>query len=257
MSDTDLSSINWESYQNLTYEDYRRRASDPSMNSYEMIGCPPCYREGRDAAILQDIVFKLEALRSSEKAILDIGPGCSPLAQLTVEHCQIKKHDLFMMDSEEMLNHLPDGNGITKLKGRFPENFHDFIDAYKEKIDAIICYSVIFSVYLDMNIFNFIDKALSLLRPGGEMLIGDIPNISKRNRFFSSGAGVEFHRKFFKTNTLPKVDKIGIHEQKMDDSVVLSILHRYRGFGFDTYVLPQAPDLAFSNRREDILIRRP
>jgi hypothetical protein len=42
--------------------------------------------------------------------------------------------------------------------------------------------------------------------------------------------------------------------QKMDDTVIFSLMMRLRKFGCETYLLPQNPDLPMANRREDILI---
>ena len=89
------------------------------------------------------------------------------------------------------------------------------------------------------------------------MLIGDIPNISKRKRFFSSKKGIEFHKKFTKSNQEPKVKFNQIESNSIDDSIVLSILNRSRNQGFDAYVLPQKNNLCMANRREDILIINP
>jgi hypothetical protein len=43
-------------------------------------------------------------------------------------------------------------------------------------------------------------------------------------------------------------------KERMDDSVVMSILSRFRNFGYETYLLPQDNRLPFANSREDILI---
>ena len=89
------------------------------------------------------------------------------------------------------------------------------------------------------------------------MLIGDIPNISKRKRFFRSAAGVAYHQAFMKTDEEPVVDFNTIEDGKIDDAVLLSLLLRCRTAGFDAYLLPQASALPMANRREDILIMRP
>lgn len=89
------------------------------------------------------------------------------------------------------------------------------------------------------------------------MLIGDIPNISKRRRFFSSPEGVKFHQHFMNTQSAPEVHFNSLERHKIDDSVILALLQRARNQGFDAYVLPQAPELPMANRREDLLIRRP
>jgi hypothetical protein len=96
-----------------------------------------------------------------------------------------------------------------------------------------------------------------LLAPGGQILIGDIPNISKRKRFFASGSGLRYHQEFMKTDQCPEVKFNTIEHDQIDDAVVFSLLQRARAQGFDAYVLPQASNLPMANRREDILITRP
>jgi hypothetical protein len=112
-------------------------------------------------------------------------------------------------------------------------------------------------VFTESNVWEFLDRSLDLLSAGGEMLIGDIPNVSKRKRFFSSEAGIRFHQGFTGTNDVPEVTFNEIEHHKIDDAVVLSLLSRARTQGFDAYVVPQQSELPMANRREDILIRRP
>jgi hypothetical protein len=38
-----------------------------------------------------------------------------------------------------------------------------------------------------------------------QALIGDVPNVSMRNRFFTSPSGVRFHQKFMNTTDTPEV----------------------------------------------------
>ena len=104
---------------------------------------------------------------------------------------------------------------------------------------------------------NFINSLLQILKEGGIALIGDIPNMSKRKRFFSSQTGIEFHKKFMNTLEEPKADQYKFEKNKIDDAVINSIIDQARTFGFDAYIVPQAPSLPMSNRRDDILIMRP
>ena len=121
----------------------------------------------------------------------------------------------------------------------------------------VIAYSVLHYVVLDTNPFDFLDKALNLLAPGGRLLVGDIPNQSMRRRFFSSDAGRAFHRSFTGTDTEPEVVFNTLEIEKIDDSVLIGLMMRARAAGFDAYIVPQRPDLPYANRREDLLCRRP
>ena len=112
-------------------------------------------------------------------------------------------------------------------------------------------------VILDSNGFAFVDAALSLLKPGGHFLIGDLPNFSKLRRFLSSDAGREYHHSYMKTDRPPEVPAFALATERIDDGMVLGFVLRARLAGFDAYLLPQPPDLPLANRREDLLIVRP
>jgi len=244
-------------FKDLTFEDFRRLARDASLSPYEKIGFPNSYREGKEEDIFRDIVAKLPNLRKPSQTVVDIGPGCSGLATMLVELCRAQGHQLILIDSEEMLNHLPTAPFITKVLGAFPAACPALLDAYGGRVDVIITYSVFHYVFAEFNPYDFVDKAVGLLAPGGEMLIGDVPNISKRKRFFASATGIRFHQAFTGTNEIPSVQFNTLETGQIDDAAVLSVLLRCRSAGVDAYVVPQADDLPMANRREDILIKRP
>ena len=244
-------------FKNLTYEKFKSLAEDKDLNPIEKVGFPIGYRENKEKSILNDIIFKLDLKDEKSKVILDIGCGCSNLTILLIEFCRLNNHTLILIDSKEMLDNLPDEDFIIKIEGYFPNTCNDFIELHKNKIDYIIVYSVIQYVFNELSIFNFIDSSCALLNESGKFIIGDIPNISKRKRFFSSENGVEFHKRFIGTDEVPEVCFNNIEFNSIDDSVIFSIIQRCRISGFDAYVLPQGKDLPMANRREDILIIKP
>ncbi|MBM7866620.1 SAM-dependent methyltransferase [Heliobacterium gestii] len=244
-------------FRNLTFEGFRELACDPSLTRYERIGFPNSYREGKEEDIFIDILGKLPNLAKNEKTVLDIGPGCSELPYMLIEQCRNRGHKLILIDSEEMLQLLPDEPFIKKIPACFPAGCRQFISEYVEKVDVILTYSVFHYVFAEMNPFDFLDSAISLLCNNGEMLIGDIPNISKRKRFFSSPTGVAFHRNFTGRNDTPEVRYNTIDFGEVDDSVLFSLMQRCRMFGCDAYLMPQADNLPMANRREDFLIKKP
>lgn len=241
---------------NIGFEDFRRLAVDPSLSKYERIGFPDSYRQGFEADIFQDITSKLSCLHKSGKRVVDIGPGCSDLPHMVIDLCREQGHKLVLVDSDEMLGLLPNDSFIEKVGALYP-NCPDMLSSYRGNVDVIICYSVLHYMVVDAPLFRFMDLSLSLLAPGGQMLIGDIPNISKRKRFFSSEAGIRFHQEFMKTTDVPNVVFNQIEHDQIDDAIVMSLLQRARAQGFDAYVLPQNSRLPMANRREDILITRP
>jgi SAM-dependent methyltransferase len=238
-------------FEGLTFEDFRRLARDDSLSQYERIGFPDSYRAGAEPAIFEDIVTKLPTLRAEGMRFLDIGPGCSDLPRLLLGLCERRGHAATLVDSPEMLSQLPDGPRVTKLAGAFPSV------APNGEFDAILAYSVLHYVFAEGDVGSFLDCALKLLAPGGALLIGDIPNVSKRARFFRSAAGADFHRNFMGTDEPPPAALTHPDGGELDDSVVLGLLSRARAAGCDAHVIPLCRDLPLANRREDILVTRP
>jgi hypothetical protein len=243
-------------FDDIGFEDFRRFAMDESLTKYEKIGFPDSYRKGFESNIFKDIRHKLTNLESKACTVVDIGPGCSDLPMMLIDLCREHEHRLTLFDNAEMLSHLPNESFIDKVSALFP-HCPDSIYKLGNRVDAILCYSVLHYIFKDTEIFKFLDASLSMLAPAGQMLIGDIPNVSKRKRFFSSEAGVRFHKQFMQTADRPEIIFNQIERDKIDDSIVFGLLQRARAAGFDAYVLPQNPTLPMANRREDILIIRP
>jgi hypothetical protein len=240
----------------IGYEDFRVRATNAQLTSHEKVGFPNTYREGFEQAIYTDIKAKLPALSDTGRRILDIGPGCSGLPRLLIEDCRQHGHELVLLDSPEMLSQLPDGPGITKVPGFYPECRKE-LEPWIGGFDAMVCYSVLQYLFVEANWGRVIDLSVELLAPGGAMLFGDVPNVSKRKRFFASPAGIRFHREFMKIDEAPRVDFNAVEPGKIDDAAILGLIMRARAQGCDAYWLPQPATLPMANRREDILLIKP
>jgi cyclopropane fatty-acyl-phospholipid synthase-like methyltransferase len=241
----------------LSFEDFRRLATDPTLSVYEKIGFPDEYRDGYEHSIYADIAAKLPPLEQRrEQVVLDIGPGCSDLPRMIRERSERQGHTLLLVDSEEMLAHHEEGPRVQKFSGRFPA-CPELLEQFSEGVDAIIAYSVLHYVFPEQSVHAFLDEAMGLLAHGGYMLIGDIPNVSKRRRFFSSPAGRAFHREFTGSDADPDVSLGAIERERIDDAVLLGLVARGRAAGFDACLVPQADSLPMANRREDLLIYRP
>ena len=109
----------------------------------------------------------------------------------------------------------------------------------------------------------FIDKALSLVKKDGRVLIGDIANVSKKERFLNSARGKKFQEEWDsqRQDTTENDDltdfQNGPPPMIMDDAFVLKLLSYVRSKGFNAYLLDQAQSLPFGNTREDLLIVGP
>jgi len=246
----------YKRFAKLGFDDFRQMASDESLSQYEKIGFPDEYRKDKELFIFEDIKRKIPALSQNEKVILDVGSGCSDIAHYLIGHCESHAHQLVMIDCKEMLDQLPDSERVRKEAAYFPD-CPELLSELEGQVDAIICYSVFHYIFEESNSWNFLDQSLSLLSPGGQFLIGDIPNISKRKRFFASDTGVAFHKSFMQTDSYPEVNFNQIECHSIDDAVILAIIMRARAAGFDAYIVPQNVALPMANRREDILIVRP
>ncbi len=246
-----------ERFSSLTFSDFKKMAVDPSLTCYEKIGFPNTYREGKEEHIFQDILTKLTHLQDKNKLVLDIGAGCSQLPLKLIELCRLNQHQLCLIDSQEMLCQLPDETFITKIPAFYPTHCREFIAEHKQRIDVILAYSVLQYAFVEANIFEFIDESLSMLADGGQLLLGDIPNSSKRKRFLSSPPGIQYHQQHHYPQSVPQVEHLTLDTKQLDDGVLLGMLMRYRNAGYHAYLVPQAMDLPMANRREDLLIIKP
>ena len=242
-------------FDQLDFEKFRALARSDTLSSHEKVGFPNAYREHKEEAIFADMCGKLDSLGGQGKTVLEIGPGCSALPVMLAELCGARGHALMLVDSKEMLDLLPDFAHVNKIAGRYPAV--PDLARHAGAVDTIIAYSVIQYVFAEGNLWDFLDRSLALLRPGGELFLGDIPNMTMRKRFFASAAGAACHREFTGTDALPEVHFNQLEPGQMDDAVVQALLARARAQGFHAWALPQGAALPMANRREDILIRRP
>jgi len=248
--------LNPDDYRVESYEAFRERARNPALSPNERCGFPDAFRAGRSQAIFADIDSKLTVLGRPGIKILDIGGGCSELAQHIVETTARERQLLTAIDSPEMLTQLPESPHLTKLEGPFPGCLKALTHA-PGPFDAILAYSVAHHVFLEANLFAFVDAAVQLLGEQGRFLIGDIPNATMRKRFMASSAGEAYHAAHYAHLPAPKAQAAALNPGEIDDGVVLGLVARMRAAGLHAFVVPQAPDLPMANRREDILIVRP
>ena len=241
----------------LRYEDFKDLAKEAGLSQHERIGFPDAYREGYEEAILSDLRLKAFNLDTPGRSVVDIGCGCGALAERMMAFCESKRHRLILVDSDEVLARLPEAPHVAMVPGRFHQETAAALSDLFGAVDVVLAYSVFHYVVVDSNPFDFVDRALELLAPMGQLVVGDIPNLSMRRRFFSSAAGKAYHRAFTGTDTDPDVVFNALVPMSIDDSVLLALVSRARSAGYDAYPLPQHPDLPMANRREDLLFRRP
>lgn len=238
----------------LSYRDFENLALMPGLKSYERVGFATNHRQNAEKKIFPDLLNKIPALSQKNKNILEIGCGCSLPVRTLISYCRMKKHRLVLVDSPGMLSQLPDYGFLKKVPHQFPSQIK-FLKDHCKAFDVIIIYSVIHAIYEHQNIFTFLDRAVSLLKEGGYLFVGDMANISKKRRFLSSKGGRRFHMRWAKGKPPPRIQWLATYED-FDDSVVSQLFLRYRLMGLETYILPQGEGLPLNQTREDLLIVR-
>jgi hypothetical protein len=252
-----IDQLNIDKFKDLDFDDFRRLAKEPGISQNQRIGFPDSYRNGFTVDILNDICIKLPALAVSNATIVDIGPGCSELSEKLIGICARRQHKLVLVDSTEMLDLLPDASFITKVPGRFPDNIGTLTSLVPEGVDAVLCYSVLHYLLQDFDIESISNSVASLLRKDGRALLGDIPNISKRKRFFSSAEGRAFHRKYTGKDEDP-TDLLNESEDgRITDHTLEEFVACFHRHGLAARVVEQGNRLPMANRREDLLIGSP
>jgi SAM-dependent methyltransferase len=122
----------------------------------------------------------------------------------------------------------------------------------------VLIYSVIHYLEDESAVIAFVDKALQLIKPGGRLLIGDVPNLDKKKRFSETKRGIALSKQWQN-----QVHAAGPHPMsllprdtslvKITDRLIVGLIEHGRSKGFESYVLSQPPELPFGNTREDLL----
>ena len=224
------------------------------------------FDEHKEASILSDILLKIDVKPTQE--ILDIGCGASNLTHLLLQYfsnldCQITINDINeIIEVLEKDFLVPSGlKNVTKYKGFFPYDFK----IENKLFDRILLYSVL---HYSSTPEILVEEAVKLLNTNGILLLGDLPNISKKGKFLTSNKGKKFEANYKNVNieNLPhyndhfdfvsqmKNDKN--YYSLIDDSFIYEIYRKYTHLGYDVYILPQSDNLPFSYTRQDIIIRK-
>jgi len=215
--------------------------------------------KGMEKRILKDIYLKLD-LKDTD-SLLEIGSGAGNLSiplSFVVDSVSCCDHDLLM---DRMKKRIPDADNIKY----FPGNFLNI--SIDEEYDKILIYSVLHYLKNEKEVFHFIDKALSLLKDGGRLLLGDLANRDNENRFYNSVQGKKWIEKHMYENNKYKEngkksafsDYLVNREKdnsciKIDDELIFNILLKFRKKGYKTFLLEQPATLPYGLVREDILI---
>jgi len=235
----------------ISFENYAKRAQELSQHT-EIAGRYLVQMEA-ERRILLDVLKKLVVQPGD--SVLDIGCGTGNLSIPLSFLCQ----QITGIDHKDVLQSFHSRceglNNLILTAGNFLDVEID------ERFDKIIAYSVLHYLTDIKEVLNFIDKALDLLKPGGRILFGDIPNTFKKQRFLDTEYGKRFleewNRKKEKS-TSPEGELNEDHQTPVfDDDAIIRLMGHIRLKGFHAYVLPQLPELPFGHIREDLLVIHP
>jgi 2-polyprenyl-3-methyl-5-hydroxy-6-metoxy-1,4-benzoquinol methylase len=235
---------------------YKEQATSTSITKTEMVGRSPQQIDS-ELYIFPDVLSKVPLLSKPHIKIIDIGCGCSKPVNDLITHSNLHNQHLLLLDSQEMLKNIQIDDYSSNME-LIPQCFPDdnFVAINEGSADVVLIISVLHYIFLDGNFINFMDSALKLLKPGGYLLVADIPNNTKKKRFLSTSNGMNFHMEWSQSSKKPDVNWNEFELMSLDDSIIFFLMQRYRSMGFETYLLPQNEQLPFYNTREDILIKR-
>lgn len=211
------------------------------------------FMDGCESAIIPELLAKLEI--SESDSLLEIGFGSGLLLAPLSRYVRVSHGVDHPNCAKFFASEYP--NSKVKLWGG---NFLSMSLTPLGQFSKILIYGVLHCLKSREEVIDFVDRAASLLEPGGAMLLGDIPNISSKARFLASEEGAEMQRAWSirvakEGGTVPGSKEEPIHTVSFDDVFVCDILLKIRSDGYEAFLLPQGGDLPFSHTREDILVR--
>ena len=228
------------------FEMFRRRACHPKAESDAdwRVGFSREHRAGNERYLAESI-FSLfdEQTRDSQwhgRAFIDIGSGASELTNEITRLCASRSMLHVACDSPEMLRHLPPNPSRRLVSGRFPDVL-DKLVALEVVSTRILAYSVLQYVLRDGILQEFVEALISLLPPGGTILLGDLPNYDLRKRQLM-------------TESRP-ASAPDLHEIR--DETILSLLSTGRELGLNSYCLPNFYRDSRYGFRELVFLSRP
>ncbi len=236
------------------YGEYARRCRDPLILSGRNR-----FQVQEMAAAAADVLRKLAPGRNER--LLEIGCNIGLVLTRLAPHfasCVGQDHPDLLARYRQ--TGIP--TNVTLCPGFWPDVQAD------GHFDCIIAYSVVQLMPDQEGARRFIRACYEKLRPGGRLLIGDLPNRDARKRFLDSPEGAEIARRYDETRRLDRAkdsqgeytardeihERISMPDDYVDDVFVLELLRDARERGLESYLLPQPPDLPFARSREDLFV---
>ena len=231
----------------ISFDNYGRLAS--SDHSFTVVAGRYAGQEAAEEKIPQDVRGKLD-LNSSDD-LLEIGCGTGNILIPLFPHVNTATG----IDHPAIIERMGQRHNEAGVKG-IAGNFFDLeIDG---QFDKVLIYSVLHNLSDEDEAARFIDKALGLLKAGGKMLVGDIPNQNLKDRFLSSPEGQDFVEQWQKKMEVTPTPDLGLPDDPktvtFDDAFMNRIIAAMEDRNFDCFVLSQPSALPFGHTRQDLLI---
>ena len=235
----------------MSYEHYGRGAQHPNIT---VAGGRYAYQAQAERLIALDVVAKLKLGPADDLLEIGCGPGniLIPLAFLCGSATGIDHPNLLGRLSDR----LSGPPKITLVAGNFLD-----VNPPCESYSKIFMYAMLHYLSSVDEVLGFVNKAAGLLRPGGRMLLGDLPNADHKRRFLATPTGRAFDEGWRASRdgaTPSEGDFPGEDDDHLvgafDDASIARIMLETRAAGFESYVVEQRADLPFGHTREDIVI---
>lgn len=216
------------------------------------------FQAAAERRVLGDVLPKLQL--EPHHRVLDIGCGSGiltiPVSFLVREIVALDHPDIVAMLQRRFVS-----DRISYVGGRFPEALAD------GEFDRVIAYSVLPSIETYDLVKEFALAAARFVRPGGRLLLGDIPNRDRQARFRASETGKAFEVEWAKLREghvlANDAEREAIEELSrarqlggITDAQMCDLLLALRDAGCEAYLVEQHPDLPFGRTREDIVVTR-
>ena len=235
------------------YEAYGVAAAE--LSSPTLIAGRRSFHTDDEPRIIDDIVSKL-ALTGTER-LLEIGCGVGTLLNGLSRHVA----EAVGLDHPSCIRKyraMGVPRNIELIEGRWPET------AVIGSFDRVLAYSVLQCLPDADSARLFIDSCVPILRSGGALLLGDIPNCDMMRRLQQSTFGAAVQERYRDQQSRCGEDVQTVmrdrifararqHAPFMGDDFILGLLRRLREMGINAFVLPQPERLPFCYSREDVV----